>query len=150
MKNLLPNLRIENLLAPVAKTATFNSLIFDTSGHDGSFVAQIHVGADTGTLDGSSYYTPKFQESDTTVDGDFTDVAAGNILDAFPVLNAKATYENKTVVGECLPTKRFVRVVMTETGTCNVILGLTGMMGYPNTAPIAYTGNLAADGDAQT
>lgn len=148
MKELLPNTTVRNLGAPVAKTATFNSLIFDTAGHDGPFTALIHVGADAGTLDGSNYFTPSFQESDTLVDGDFTAVDADNILHALPVLNEKAAHENKTLVGSCLRTKRYVRVRNVETGTCNVVLGITGMMGNLSTAPVAYEDGLAADGAA--
>ena len=150
MKDVLGNLKIENLKAPVAVTGTFNSLILDTQGYQGNVAMAIHVGADSGTLDGSNYMTATFQETDTTADGDFAAVAAADIISAWPVLNVKATYENKTVVAECKPRKRYVRVRVVETGTVNAIFGVTGMVTVPRHAPESYSGGLAADGDAQT
>lgn len=150
MKNLLPNVKIEQLSPPAAKTATYASKWLDLQGCNGTFSVAIAVGADTGTMDGSNYMTPTFQESDTDADADATAVAAGNILTALPVLNLKATYENKTVVGECLTTKRYGRVLLTETGAFNAIVGITGFATKPSDSPVAYTGSLAGDGETAT
>lgn len=150
MKNVMGNLKFFNLLAPVAKTATFDSLIIDTQGFEGTVAALVHVGADTGTLDGSNYLTLSFLESDTTANADFAAVAAADIINDFPVLNAQATYQNKTVVAECKPRKRYVQVRSTETGTTNLIVGITGVVSVPRHAPVAYTGGLADDGGAET
>jgi hypothetical protein len=142
MSNPLNAHQIVALLSPVAKTATFTSNLVDRAGSVGSLGLLVHIGADTGTLDGSNYLTLTYEESDSTANSSFTAVAAADMLLSCPVLNSKATYENTIRRSEYRGTKRYFRVVVTETGTVNCILGLTAiqeMAHQPVTATVAGT-----------
>lgn len=135
MQNINPNQQVVTLLSPVAKSATFTTNWVDRQGFGGTVALMAHIGADTGTLDGSNYYTVTYQESGEKTSVSATAVAAADMLSTLPVLNAKATYENTTQLAEYRGNKRYFRAVFTETGAVNFILGLTALLNRPVNAP---------------
>lgn len=91
----------------------------DLKGYNACEVA-VTVGESGDTLSGSVKIDLKLQHSDTTTDGDFTDVGAGDILGA-----AAATFATVDADGEdgavysvgYVGSKRYVRVFADTTGT---------------------------------
>lgn len=89
----------------------------DLAGYDGALMI-FNVGAALDTLSGSVYGTFQWQESTTTTAGDFTDIAAADLLggDNDVVIDAASEDElvlYRTYVGA----KRYVRLLVTITGT---------------------------------
>jgi hypothetical protein len=124
--------------------ADHKSDLLDLAGHEGC-VLMVVCGALTG-VDGTHFVTHTVQESDTTADGDFTAVAAGDLIGAFTKIDAAAEDDVIQRVGY-VGGKRYVRIVATYT---NPALGLSagnlayiGVVGIsdrkPVTAPAAVT-----------
>ena len=128
--NITQNLLIRWLLIPVSKTATFNSLILDrASGESAAFI--VSSGASTGTaIDADNKMTVTMQESDTTADGDFTTVGAGDQLNTMTTIAASAVYRP-----EYIGNKQYVRLRIVWTGTPALILGINGYIGSLRSAP---------------
>ena len=94
----------------------------------GSCDVMVAVGALTG-VGASDNLTISLQECDTTVGTSFTDVAAGNMIGAFTLIDA--TSEDSVVqrVGY-LGNKKYLRVVLNETGTISAgIIGVYAILG---------------------
>lgn len=127
MNNIHNAIQVINLRPSAASTATFTSNLVDRAGSVGSLGILVHIGADTATLDGTNYLTLTYEESDSTANASFTAVAAADMLMTCPVLNSKATHENTIQRAEYAGSKRYFRVVVTETGTTNLIIGLTAL-----------------------
>jgi len=143
MKDLKNKIGFVHLLDPadISDTDTKSKLL-DLAGFE-SAVIGFQIGAITG-VDGSNYLTPKLQESNTTVDGDFTDVAAADIEGAFSVINSTSLDQVIQVVGY-KGTKRYVRLFLDYTGTA-ITAGIVGVFGVvsdarrePVTAPAAVS-----------
>jgi len=143
MKDLKNKLGFVNLMDPtdISDTDTKSKLL-DLAGFE-SAVVGFHIGEITG-VDGSNYLTPKLQESNTTVDGDFTDVAEADIEGAFSVINSTSLDQVIQVVGY-KGTKRYVRLFLDYTGTA-ITAGIVGVFGVvsdarrePVTAPAAVS-----------
>jgi hypothetical protein len=131
-------------------TTPNNSALFDTRGYGSLTVALI-----TGTVTdagAAAGFTLKLQESDTTVAGDFTDVAAADIL---PAKSATATTISVTTDGAngiiagalgYVGNKRYVRAVITGTAGTNATVQVKGLLGHPSSAsrPVAAIGATTA------
>src|SRR5689334_4853490 len=96
-RDLRSNLGIVHLLDPADQAHTdFKGKVLDTRGFEG-VVFEVQLGAFTGA-DASNLLTLKMQESDDTVDANFTDVAAGDLQGAFTVINNTTTKDSVTQV----------------------------------------------------
>jgi hypothetical protein len=144
-RDLKNNIAIVQLLAPqvINNTDTKSSLL-DTRGFE-SAIMIVNLGDFTG-VDADSTFTPILQESDTTVDGDFTSVAAADIEGAFTLVDA--TNEDSVVQSVGYKgTKRYIRVLLDfVTGTGGITsapVSVTGLLGHasyrPVTAPAAVS-----------
>lgn len=128
MIDLHSKLGVVQALAPavVAATATGNPI--DLRGFS-SALAVITTGAVVGDGD----FTVKLQESDTTTSGDFTDVAASNLLGSFPAsLEATSTYK----VGY-KGSKRYIRTVTTKNSGTSIAAAIAVVRGHASDAPVA-------------
>jgi hypothetical protein len=98
-------------------TAAVASSLVDLQGYNALDIA-IVTGtiSDAGTASG---YTVKLQHSDTTVAGDFTDVAAADAINGVVSVTSVLDTADDTIIGRLgyVGTKRYVRVV--ATGTTN-------------------------------
>lgn len=143
-KNVLTNLMVFSLLAPVAVAASSASKILDVGGVSSAggngtpgegYGILLHAGTAGATLDGSNKVLFTLQESDTTADAAFTDVAStdykygiaagagtANTLDA----NSKATNSHRW---EYIGSKRYIRLKYTVTGTVSIPLSIQGLLG---------------------
>jgi hypothetical protein len=73
------------------------------------------------------------QESDTTTDGDFTDVAAANLIGALPATLLASTVYRQAYIGK----KRYLRAVITKTGGTSIAAGAIFALSRPAMAPVA-------------
>lgn len=101
--------------ADVGRTLTKSSILDLGAPPAEGVLLNANVGALTG-VDGSNYLTITAQHSDTTVDGDFATVPAGQLRGAFTVINSTSKDEVLQSVGY-VGLKRYLRVVFTYTGT---------------------------------
>lgn len=128
MKDLHSHISPVQALGPVVVAATATSAAIDLQGFNSAEVL-----INTGAVAGAGDYTTKLQESDTTTSGDFTDVAAANLLGTFPTnLAADSVYR----VGY-KGTKRYLRTVTTKNGGTSVAAGIVVIRGHAANGPIA-------------
>lgn len=104
MRDIASNIGVVSAVVPQVLTASNTSAAIDLQGFDAAAVL-----INTGAIAGAGNFTPKLQESDTTTAGDFTDVAATDLIGAFPAVLAASTAYKVGYVGR----KRYVRTVLT-------------------------------------
>jgi len=127
MRDLSNNLSTVATILPVAHASTVTGSAVDLAGF-GSAMAIVATGAVTSAGD----FTTKLQESDTTTSGDFTDIAAANLIGSLPAtLAADTVYELGFRIS-----KRYVRAVSTKNGGTNVVHGVVIVRGLPMVAPV--------------
>lgn len=115
-------------LAPAVVAATTKGAHADLRGY-GSALLLINTGAIAGDGD----YVVTMQESDTTTDGDFVDVAAKDLLGTLPAtLEADKAYQ-QGYIGK----KRYVRAVITKAGGTSIAAGAVFVLSHPAMAPVA-------------
>lgn len=128
MRDLKSNIGVVAALAPAVLSATATGAAVDLAGF-GSAVAVVNTGAIVSAGD----FTAKLQESDTTTSGDFTDVAAGDLLGTFPASLAADSVVRVGYIG----TKRYIRLVVTKNGGTSIAAGAVVVKGHPAIAPVA-------------
>lgn len=122
--NVLALVNIESSKITASTTGTAQ----DTAGYE-SVMAIVNFGVVT---DGTHTFT--LQESATTTDGDFSDVAAADLMGAFTAVTS-ASDEVLQQVGY-KGSKRYVRVKDTVSGaTTGGLIGATIVLGHPADAP---------------
>lgn len=128
MQDLYNVLKVVKAVNPASITATANGLTVDTAGyHQLMFV--LDIGA-ISAADGSNYLTFTVEESDTDFSG--TAVTDTNrILGSLPVINVSTQANTIIKFGIAQLTKRYIRVVYTETGTFSAIFGVQAILGQP-------------------
>lgn len=137
MRDLYNNIAVVHLLdAKDITTSDTASSILDLQGFESACIL-VNVGAIT-TPDADSYITPVLQESDTTANGDFTDVDAADIIGAFTKIDA-ATKDQTTQFVGYKGTKRYIRVNIditdADNGISHALVSVDGILGHPHTAP---------------
>lgn len=128
MRDLANNLGIVQAVAPAVLSATNTSAAIDLLGF-GSAALVINTGAIVTAGD----FTPKLQESDTTTPGDFTDVAAGDLVGTFPASLAADSVVKVGYIGN----KRYVRTVLTKNGGTSIAAGAVIVKANAHTRPVA-------------
>jgi hypothetical protein len=128
MRDIASNIGIAQTLAPVDYAATTKGTTVDLLGFESAAVV-----VNTGAITSSGKYVVSVQESDTTTDGDFTDVVAADLVGVLPTeLAATSTYK----VGY-IGHKRYVRAVITKTSGTSIVAGALVVMGTRSTRPVA-------------
>ena len=128
MRDIASNIGTKLALAPAVQTATVKGVAVDTTGF-GSIAIVVYTGA----IAGSGNFTAKLQESDTTTDGDFTDVVAAHLLGDLPeALEASSVYK-QSYIGH----KQYVRVVLTLNSGTSIAAGAVAVLGHANVRPVA-------------
>ena len=108
-QDLYNRLTVAKTLAPAARTTTAAGTAVDLQGFEAA-AAIINVGAWT---DGTHAFS--LQESDTTTDGDFADVADADLQGTEPIVASGSTQNTAYKVGY-LGNKRYVRIKCTISG----------------------------------
>lgn len=130
MRDLANQLGLVVALSPAVQSATQTSSAIDLQGFNSAMAV-----VSTGAIVGSGDFNIKLQESDTTTSGDFTDVAAANLLTptAIPAtLVADSAYK----IGY-KGSKRYIRTVLTKAGGTSLAAGILVVRGSPASAPVA-------------
>ncbi|MDB5541391.1 MAG: hypothetical protein JWQ89_3118 [Devosia sp.] len=114
-------------IVPAVKSATAAGATIDTRGF-----ASLLFAIETGAIVGAGNVTAKLQESDTTTDVDFTDVAAANQIGTLPgALAADSSYR----VGY-RGSKRYARLYLTKNSGTSIAVGASAILGHPAFAPV--------------
>lgn len=128
MRDIAPNIGIEQVVAPQVLAATDTSAAIDLLGFESACLV-----VNTGSIVESGDFTAKLQESDTTTSGDFADVGAQHLVGTFPSsLEADATVK----VGY-IGNKRYLRAVLTQNSGTSIAVGAVLIKGHPADAPVA-------------
>ncbi|MDI3335871.1 hypothetical protein QKW60_05600 [Defluviimonas aestuarii] len=128
MKDLYSKLGLVQSLGPVVLSATSTGAAIDLQGHNSALVEFA-----TGAIAGAGDFTAKLQESDTTTSGDFTDVAAADLLGTLPASLAADSVYKQGYVGR----KRYIRHVITKNGGTSIAASATVIKGNATEAPVA-------------
>lgn len=132
--------KVVGLTAPVAITGDTTSGACDLQGF-ASATFYVYFGADTTPPDGSNYWACKLTECDTS-GGSYTDVAAADVIgstaNAFGVVNSGSEDEAVYALGY-KGSKRYVKVVVDETGTVSTTVAVFAVLGDPAITPAGNT-----------
>lgn len=127
-KDSYSNVSVVASLVPAVQAATLKGSTVDTQGFSSALLI-----VNTGAIASAGDYVVAMQESDTTTDGDFTDVAAANLIGALPATLAASTVYRQAYIGK----KRYLRAVITKTGGTSIAAGAVFVLGMPHLAPVA-------------
>jgi hypothetical protein len=127
MRDIASNIGAVLALAPAVLTATAKGTAIDLLGFNSAAIV-----INTGAIAGSGNFTAKLQESDTTTDGDFTDVAAADLIGDLPTALAASSTVKQGYVG----TKRYIRAVLTLNSGTSIAAGAIAVLGEPASAPV--------------
>lgn len=128
MKDGISSIGLAASLVPAVVTATTKGTHADLQGFNSATLL-----INTGAIAGDGLYVMSMQESDTTTDGDFTDVDAGDMLGVFPDSLAASSVYKIGYKG----TKRYIRAVITKTSGTSIAAGAVFALGHPYDAPVA-------------
>lgn len=128
MKDGISGLGIVATLVPAVVAATTKGTAVDLQGFNSATLV-----INTGAIVTDGLYDVKLQESDTSTDGDFTDVAAGDLLGDLPAALAASTVYKQGYKG----TKRYIRAVITKQSGTSIAAGAVILRGHPYDAPVA-------------
>lgn len=128
MKDGISGIGLAAALAPADYAATTKGSAIDLQGFNSATLV-----VNSGAITGAGLYDVKMQESDTTTDGDFTDVAAGDLLGVLPAALAATSVYKQGYKGA----KRYIRVVITKQSGTSIVAGAVVVRGHPYDAPVA-------------
>jgi hypothetical protein len=128
MKDGISGISVVSTLVPATQSATAKGTAVDLQGFNSASVI-----VNTGTIVSAGLYVMSMQESNTTTDGDFTDVVAGDMLGAFPASLAASSVYKVGYKGA----KRYIRAVITKTSGTSIDAGAVVVRGHPYDAPVA-------------
>jgi hypothetical protein len=128
MRDLHSHVGVVNALSPAVQAATIKGNAVDLFGFDS---AELIV--NTGAVVGAGDFTAKLQESDTTTDGDFTDVTSDRLLGTLP---ASLTADGSFKIGY-VGLKRYVRPVLTKNAGTSIAAGAVVVKGNARIEPVA-------------
>ena len=130
MKDTYHDNKAVQTLAPAVIAAAVAGSAVDLASFDSALFA-----INTGAVVGSGDFGVKLQESDTTTDADFTDVAPADQLGTIPATLAANSAYRLGYIGS--KRKRYVRAVVTKAGGTSIALGVVAVLGFPAIAPVA-------------
>lgn len=128
MKDGISGLGLVASLVPAVVTATTKGSHADLQGFNSATLI-----INTGAIAGDGLFVIAIQESDTTTDGDFADVAAGDLLGTLPAALEANTAYKQGYKG----TKRYIRAVITKTSGTSIAAAAVFALSHPHDAPIA-------------
>ena len=128
MKDTYSDFSVAASILPAVQSATASGTAVDLQGYNSALLV-----INTGAIASSGLYDIKLQESDTTTDGDFADVAAADLLGSLPAGLAADTVYRQGYVGN----KRYVRAVITKQSGTSIAAGAVIVRGHPFDAPVA-------------
>ena len=130
--SLHSDIKLVHCIAPAALVANTNGAAIDCAGHE-----SLEFAFNVGTAMVGGGFAGTLQESDTgAFGGEETTVAAEHILGGLPTISIGDA--NKVFRCGYIGKKRYVRPVLTETGTISGgVVGCMAILGHPKNAPVA-------------
>lgn len=128
MRDIASNIGTKLALAPAVQSATIKGATVDTTGF-----GSVAIVVNTGAIAGDGDFTAKLQESDTTTDGDFTDVVPAHLVGELPEALAATSVYKQSYIGH----KQYVRVVLTKNSGTSIAAGAVAVLGHANLRPVA-------------
>lgn len=128
MRDIASNVGLAASLVPAVQSATLKGSAVDLLGFESAVLV-----INTGAIAGDGLYSIAMQESDTTTDGDFDDVAAADLVGTLPAALEASTVYKQGYIGN----KRYVRAVITKTSGTSIAAGAVFVKGRPHNAPVA-------------
>jgi hypothetical protein len=128
MRDFSSNIGPIAAISPAVHSATATGSAIDLAGYDGAALI-----VNTGAIAGAGDFTAKLQHSDTTTSGDFTDVAAADLIGTLPAILVADSVVKQGYIGS----KRYVRAVLTKNGGTSIAAGAVVVRGRPMNAPVA-------------
>jgi len=128
MKDTFHDTKVVASLVPAVQSATLKGSTVDLQGFGSALMV-----VNTGAIAGAGDYSLAMQESDTTTDGDFADVAAANRIGAVPATLEASTVYRQAYIGK----KRYVRAVIIKTDGTSIAAGAVFILGSTALAPVA-------------
>lgn len=128
MKDGISGIGVVSTLVPVDYAATTKGTAVDLQGFNSATLV-----VNSGAITSAGLYDVKLQHSDTTTDGDFADVAAGDKIGALPTALAASSVYKQGYKGS----KRYIRAVITKQSGTSVVAGAVVVRGHPYDAPVA-------------
>jgi hypothetical protein len=128
VRDISHNLGVRNALSPAVQAATIKGSAIDTAGFN-----SVAIVVNSGAIVSAGDFTATLQHSDTTTDGDFTNVTAADQTGAFPASLAADASVKAGYVG----TKRYVRVVLTKNSGTSIAAGAVAVLGHAADRPVA-------------
>jgi len=126
-RDLVKNLDAQLTVVPQVVTADVSGAAVDTRGFDSAIAIVI-----AGAIVAAGLVLPILQESDTTTDGDFTNVAAGDIKGT-PFVNLTASSIQKVgYTGK----KRYLRIKLDYVSGTSVAVSSSIVLGTPARLPV--------------
>lgn len=152
--DLVNNLKVARVQAVTTHTASANLTAVDTLGYQGTVGFILHVGA-IAAGDATNYLAVTAEESDDNstftaitdnlrlivpsnrgvVSGDSHGIGSSGELIRFNDAAGQATKDY--FVGVTIGTKRYIRLVLTETGTASVVTTILSVLGGKRNGPVA-------------
>lgn len=114
-------------LVPAVQAATLKGSTVDLAGYGSALMV-----VNTGAIVSDGDYSIAMQESDTTTDGDFANVAAADLLGELPATLEASTVYRQGYIGS----KRYVRAVITKASGTSIAAGAVFVLGNPRLAPV--------------
>jgi hypothetical protein len=127
-RDIASNVGVKESVRPAVQSASVSGEAVDLMGYE-SAVAIVNSGA----IASSGNFTAKLQESDTTTDGDFDDVAASDMVGSFAAVMTANNVEKVGYIGD----KQYIRVVLTRNSGTSIAAGAVVVLGHPHQRPVA-------------
>lgn len=128
MRDLSNNIGAVLALSPAVQAATIKGNSVDLLGFESAALI-----VSTGAIVGAGDYTAKLQESDTTTDGDFTDVVVADLIGTLPATLTADGSVKQDYIGH----KRYVRVVLTKNAGTSIAAGAVIVKGHAHQRPVS-------------
>jgi hypothetical protein len=135
MRDRLNSKKVSKAFAYASRTATANGEIIDTRGFGAvTFLIQL---ATVTTADGSNYFTFTLSAGDDSGLSDGATVtAATGLLGSNLVINDSTTQSDMIGMMGYAGGKRYVRLVVTETGTASAAFSAVAVQELPDVQPV--------------
>ena len=140
MKDLASVVKPVRSISPAALSATATGEWVDTKGF-GSVMLVLSLGAMTTVDADTNYFTPSIEDADESAQGDAAVLAAANyeaVLGGSFIAKVNASgLANTFRTARVLNCKRYVRIILTETGTSAIGAAAMVLLGDPDVAPVS-------------
>lgn len=127
MRDFVNNFSVVAAVVPQVLTATNTSAAIDLTGFDGATVV-----INGGAIVSAGNFTPKLQECATS-GGTYTDVAAADLIGAFPAVLLASTVAKVGYKGG----KQFLKTVLTLNSGTSIAASVEIIKGWPKSSPAA-------------